>query len=126
MKKLFIIANWKSNKTVADAKAWLEEFKKANPSFTADEREIIVCPPFTLLSEMKAFIDANNLPIKLGTQDISPFAEGAYTGAINAKEAKDFVTHAIVGHSERRRLFHETDEEVLAKIKHLLEKGIMP
>lgn len=126
MKNRFIIANWKSNKNSSEAKAWLEKFKEISSGFSAEEVEIVVCPPFTLLAGMKKFIDENNLPIKLGAQDISPFDEGAYTGAISAREAKEFVTHAIVGHSERRKYFHETDEDILAKIKQLIAHAITP
>lgn len=126
MKKLFIVGNWKSYKTLPEAKAWLEKFKELHPIYAADEKEVIVCPPYLFLPEMKAFIDANNLPLKLGVQDISPFDEGAYTGAIFARQAKDFVTHALVGHSERRKYFHETDEDVLAKISKLLAQEITP
>ncbi|SRR6266568_2390631 len=126
MKKLFIVGNWKSYKTLKDAKAWLEKFKELSVQFSPDEKEVIICPPFPFLSEMKAFIDENNLPLKLGTQDISPFDEGAYTGAIFARQAKDFVTHALVGHSERRKYFHETDEDVLTKVKQLLTHDMTP
>jgi triosephosphate isomerase (TIM) len=126
MKKIYIVGNWKSNKTIPEAKTWLEEFQQLDVKFSNEEKEAIICPPFTLVSFMKAFIDENHLPLQLGVQDISPFDEGAYTGVIAAKEAKEFVTHAIVGHSERRRYFHETDEDVLAKIKKLLENNITP
>lgn len=127
MKKLFIVANWKSYKTTAEVQQWLDgmangEWQIAN----GNEREIIVCPPYIHLPMMKAFIAEHNLPIKLGTQDISPFEEGAHTGAIFAKQAADFVTHAIVGHSERRKQFHETDEDVLAKVKQLLSNNLTP
>jgi triosephosphate isomerase len=126
MKKLFIVGNWKSYKTLSEAKEWLEKFKEQNVQFSPDEKEVIVCPPFIFLTEMKKFIQDNNLPLRLGTQDISPFDEGAYTGSIFAKQAKDLVTHALVGHSERRKYFHETDEDVLAKLKQLLAYAITP
>jgi triosephosphate isomerase len=126
MKKLFIVGNWKSNKTAVEAKDWLEKFKDLNPVFTSEEKEVIVCPPFTLIPGMKAFIDENDLPLKLGAQNVSPFEKGAYTGEVSAEEVKEFVTHAIVGHSERRKYFHETDEDVLAKIKQLITNDITP
>jgi len=126
MKKLYIVGNWKSNKTVSDAKEWLEKFQELSPSISPEEREAIVCPPFTLIPFMKSFIDEHKLPLKIGVQNISPFGEGAYTGEIAAIAAKEFVTHAIVGHSERRKYFHETDEDVLAKVKQLLDNGITP
>jgi triosephosphate isomerase (TIM) len=126
MKKLYIVGNWKSYKTLPEAKAWLEKFKELNPAYSTDEREAVICAPFTFLSEMKSFIDIHNLPLKLGVQDISPFDEGAYTGAIFAREARELVTHALVGHSERRKYFHETDEDVLAKIKQLIANNITP
>lgn len=126
MKKHFIVGNWKSYKTLPEAKEWLEKFKELSPVYSQNQLEVIVCPSFLLIPEMKKFIDENNLPLKLGVQDISPFDEGAYTGSIFAREAKEFVTHALVGHSERRRYFHETDEDVLAKIKQVLNNGITP
>jgi triosephosphate isomerase (TIM) len=125
MKKLFIVANWKSYKTNNEAISWLEKMKdKHLPA--QDNKEIIVCPPYTFLPAMKGFIQENNLPIKLGVQNISNFAEGAYTGEINVKQAAEFVSHAIIGHSERRRLLHETDEDVIEKIKQALATDLTP
>ncbi|HSA84048.1 MAG TPA: triose-phosphate isomerase family protein, partial [Patescibacteria group bacterium] len=127
MKTLYFVANWKSNKTIQEAITWLQKISNLKSQISnLEESEIIVCPSFTLLPSMKAFLEEHQLPIKLGVQDVSPFEEGAYTGAINTKQAKEFVTHAIIGHSERRRLFHETDEDVIAKIKQVLAAEITP
>jgi triosephosphate isomerase (TIM) len=125
MKKLFIVANWKSNKTTSEAHEWLQSFLIANLQIP-EEKVVIVGASFTLLPTMNWFIKEKNMPIKLATQDISPFGQGAYTGAITVKQASEFVSHAIVGHSERRRLFHETDEDVIGKLKQVLSANITP
>ena len=130
MKKLFIIANWKSNKTQLEAIDWLEFFQEKISDLvltTSDkEKEAIVCPSFTLLSEMSFFIEENKLPIKIGSQDVSPFSMGAYTGAINAQQVKEFGTYAIIGHSERRRYFNETDDTLAKKAQLAEEASITP
>lgn len=127
MKKLYIVANWKSYKTTPEVQQWLEFFGQNREHLPqVSEKEVIVCPSFIHLGMMNAFIKEYNLQLRVGTQDISPFEEGSKTGAVFAKQAADFATHAIVGHSERRKFFHETDEEVLAKVKQLLENNITP
>lgn len=124
MKKLFIVANWKSNKTLNEAMVWLDGMSSI--SFPLGEKEIIVCPPFTLLPEMSRYIVQHNLPLKLGAQDVSPFTEGAYTGAINAKQVKEFAEYVLIGHSERKRLFGETEEMVPKKVEQALAVGLKP
>lgn len=123
MKKLYIVANWKSNLPSPDAITWLHAISDTP---IPPECEVIVCPPFILLSDMRSFIKKNTMPITLGAQNISPFTPGAYTGEINAKDASAIITHAIVGHSERRKYFGETDEEVIRKVERLVENGITP
>jgi len=123
MKKIFIVANWKSNKTLEEVKSWFDAIKQ----FPIPERkEIIVCAPFIFLSEIRAIIKNNNLSVKLGVQNISSFDQGEYTGEICAKQVSDFATYAIIGHSERRKYFHETDNDVIVKLKQLAENNITP
>ncbi len=126
MKKLFIVANWKSNKTTSESINWLQSIENLKLRFDKEEKEVIVCPSFTSLPSMKAYILQKSLPIKLGSQDISPFNEGAYTGEISAKQIKELAEYAIVGHSERRKYFHETDDDVIQEVTRLIEEGISP
>jgi len=124
MKKLFLVANWKSNKTNAEAKSWLEE--STNYELRITNKEIIICPPFTLLPTMKALIEKKKLLFKLGAQNLSPFDAGAYTGEINAKQIKEFADYVIIGHSERRNNFGETEEILSEKAKKAMAVGLTP
>ena len=117
MKKLFIVGNWKSNKTESEASDWLQGFKIQDLGFK--NKEIIICPPFTLLSILKT-------SIKLGAQDISPFDEGAYTGEINGKQIKEFADYVIIGHSERRKNFGEDESIIEKKIEQADKYGLIP
>ena len=128
MKKLFIIANWKSNKTIEEAEKWLHDFSEILSSSPLDllNKEIIVCPSFAVL-EHAGYCSKNlKLPIKLGAQNISRFEKGAYTGEVSAEMLESLVMYCIVGHSERRKYFGETDDDVIEKIKLLLEYKITP
>ncbi|OGH21359.1 MAG: hypothetical protein A2958_00980 [Candidatus Levybacteria bacterium RIFCSPLOWO2_01_FULL_38_13] len=127
MKKLFIIANWKSNKTINEAEEWLEEISNIKYQISHIEyKEIILCPSFTLLPNLKSYIVNHKLPFKLGAQNVSKFREGAYTGEVTAQMISGLVKYCIVGHSERRKYFNENDDDVIEKIKLLLEYKIMP
>jgi len=125
MKTIFIIANWKSYKTTVEGENWFQEI--SNFQFPiSNEKEIIICPPFTLLPLAKTLIERYNLPISLGAQDISPFDEGAYTGEINGKQIKEFADYVIIGHSERRQNFSETDAMLAKKVVIARKYGLMP
>ncbi len=114
MKKQFFIANWKSHKNVSEAKEWLSEFSILN-SQPSTHKEAILCPPFPLLPLCHTFIQQHHLPLSLGSQTISSYPEGAYTGEVSARLLKDFVNYTLIGHSERRKFFHETDEDIAQK-----------
>lgn len=120
MKKLYIIANWKSNKTTKDAKQWLEEISFTN----TQDKEVILCPSFTLLFFLKDEIVRKNLPIKLGAQNISSFGEGAFTGEVNEKQLKELCEYVIIGHSERRTNQKEINEELKGKVEKANEVGL--
>ena len=112
-RKLIFAGNWKMNKTVAEALDLVRSLKLELANIK--EADIVVCPPFTALSEVsKAILDSN---IRLGAQDISPNKVGAFTGEIAAVMLKEFsIRYVIVGHSERRQYQKESDELVAKKV----------
>lgn len=127
-----IIANWKSHLSQAQALAWLDEWaKKWQP---AAEQTVVVAPPFSLVGALdwyaahqSHFSAEQQAAFKLAVQDLSPFPAGAYTGAISIENLQGFaVKYALVGHSERRRYFHETNQEVANKVEQALAAGITP
>lgn len=127
MKKLFLVANWKSNLGRNETVAWFETCAQSKEHITTHpEKVIIVCPPFLLLPRAKQSQQEKELPLALGAQNISPYAEGAYTGEITAKQVKEFADYCIIGHSERRQLFAESNELLEKKVALALEYGLTP
>lgn len=119
-----LVANWKSNFTLTQAQAWIEKFLQLQPQTPYLG---VICPPFPLLSLLATKLGKKNLGIALGVQDISQFPAGAYTGAVSALNLQDFsVKYAILGHSERRKYFHETVLDVANKVQSCLEAEITP
>ncbi|OGH19079.1 MAG: hypothetical protein A3F31_01085 [Candidatus Levybacteria bacterium RIFCSPHIGHO2_12_FULL_38_12] len=123
MKNLFIIANWKSNKTTQEAKEWFEKSLEFRVQ-SLENKEIIICPSFTVMSQVKQFTKHYQLPFKLGAQDISAFDEGSYTGDVNGKQIKEFAEYVIVGHSERRNNNKEDDLILEKKVLKAKEYGL--
>jgi triosephosphate isomerase len=113
MKQPLLIANWKSNMTESEAFSWLEGMKDV---LSTTEKQIVVCPPFTLLPLLQKKISTEQIPLQLGAQDISPFEKGAYTGAMNGEQIAEFASYVLIGHSERRKYFFETDEQIEQKV----------
>jgi triosephosphate isomerase len=116
-------ANWKMYKTVREAVAYVREFGAF--ADTVDGVELILAPPFTALAA--AAETARNTPVTIAAQDVYFEREGAFTGEISAAMiAETGATHVIVGHSERRRLFGDTDEWVNRKARAVIAAGLTP
>lgn len=126
MKRLFIVANWKSNKTETEAKDWFQIISSVSWTDQISNKEIVVCPSFTLLHEVKSLITNYQLPITIGAQDISSFTESSYTGEINGRQIKEFADYVIIGHSERRSNFLESDDMLIKKIEMAESCGLSP
>lgn len=121
MSKL-IIANWKSNHNLQTAQAWINQVL---PAVAEAKAELVVAPPFSLLAEIAELLVSSN--IALAAQDLSQFGAGSYTGAVCAENLTGLkVQYVILGHSERRKNFQETDEMVAIKVKQALVAGINP
>ena len=122
MRKKIIAGNWKMNYCVNKAENFVMEIKDR---INTDEVDVVICPNFVSLDRVSDAIDGTN--IKLGAQNVYFEDKGAYTGetSVNMLSAVG-VSYCIVGHSERRQYFNETNEIVNKKAKKLLEKDIAP
>ncbi len=122
MHKPIIAGNWKMNKTPEEAKALVSELI---PLVKDAKCDVVVCPPFVDLCPVHKLVEGTN--IHLGCQNIHWAESGAYTGEISPKMLLAFgVEYAIIGHSERRAYFGETDEGVNKRAKAALANGITP
>lgn len=123
-KNLWIIANWKSNKNIKEALEWVS---LVGPKLEKrDNLKVVVCPTFVCLGEVKKAVLTGNFPLIVGSQDISPFDVGSYTGEESATILKDLINISIIGHSERRKNFSETDEMIAEKVKQAVKNQIQP
>jgi triosephosphate isomerase (TIM) len=118
-----IVANWKMNFSSSEVTDYLIDFLKEQPPF--DQVDLVIAPPFPYLALLKKLI--NDYPVALSAQDVHWENKGAYTGEVSASMLKDLgCSHAIVGHSERRHYFAETDERVYQKATASINQGLIP
>ena len=122
MRKPIIAGNWKMNKTIAEALEFVNEVKDR---VNNDKVEAVICAPFTLLKDLKQATKGTN--IKIGAQNMHFEEKGAFTGEISPLMLKELdMDYVVIGHSERRQYFNETDETVNKKVLKALEVGIDP
>jgi len=123
MRKKIVAGNWKMNKTASEAAALIDGIKKTVADVS--KVEIVVCPPFTDLKDAAAACAGSN--VGLGAQNVHWEASGAFTGEISTGMLKDLgVKYVIIGHSERRQYFGETDATVNKRTKAALAAGLTP
>ena len=123
MRTPILAANWKMHKTVAEAEEFLNAFL---PSLPADgEPEVVICPPYTALASVVELCKGG--PVRVAAQNMHEERSGAYTGEVSAPMLLELgVQGVVLGHSERRKLFGETDEALARKVPAALAAGLEP
>lgn len=123
-RRVLVVANWKMHKTAEEA-ADLARAVCARVTDSCAARDVVLCPPYTSLAAVQAVLV--NTPITLGAQNLHWAADGAYTGEVSADMIlTSGCRHVILGHSERRQLFGDTDEVVRRKLAAALRAGLEP
>jgi triosephosphate isomerase len=124
MRQKQIIGNWKMHGTLAMAKQYLD-ILLAKDLLAEKDKKIRIAPPFPLLAYMAKRVEGSL--ISIGAQNVSEEKEGAFTGEVSASMLQDVgASFVLIGHSERRRLFHETSEQIQKKILQALAAGLLP
>lgn len=122
MRKILAAGNWKMNKTASEASEFIKELTE---SVKGAKNDVLICVPFTNLETAVRLTDGTN--VKVGAQNMDYHDSGAYTGEVSADMLLDAgVKYVVIGHSERREYYNETDKTVNLKVLKALEKGITP
>jgi triosephosphate isomerase len=122
MRTPIVAGNWKMNKNVAEAVELVRALRAATAA--VEKVEMVVCPPFIALTAVKDALAGSQIAV--GAQNMYWEEKGAFTGEISALMLKDLVTYVIIGHSERRQYFGETDATVNKRVKAALAHGLLP
>ena len=122
IRRKMVAGNWKMNKTLYETRDLLKEMVPELKDIT--DVDIVVCPPFVSLGV--AVRETADTPSQLGAQNLHWEASGAYTGELSPAMLVDLCRYVIIGHSERRAMFGETDESVNKKVKAALQAGLLP
>lgn len=120
MRRNFVAGNWKMNKTIAEAKALVEALLPEVKAF--DNVDKAVCPPYLAIPAVVALCQGTDLHV--GAQNVYWEESGAYTGEVSPQMVAEVCSYVIIGHSERRALFGETDETVNQRLKAALAAGL--
>jgi triosephosphate isomerase len=127
MRKDLIAGNWKMHSTHLDAIQMVQKLSYRLDPGDYDRVDVVVCPPFTALRSTQIVIETDHLRIGLGAQHCFYEEQGAYTGEVSPPMlAKLSVSYVIAGHSERRQVFGETDEDVNKKLHSIFAAGMTP
>lgn len=118
----YIVANWKSNKMLSDALEWVGTVSSKLEH--SSEVTAVVCPPSVYLAEIQKQVQIGGSVLSVGSQNFSQFDFGSFTGEETAQMVGQFAKYAIIGHSERRKYFFETDESLVEKVKRGKESGL--
>ena len=122
MRKIIVAGNWKSHKTQAEAIELINGFRTTLDGIT--EVENIIFPPYLSIPKAAELLDGSK--VSLGAQNMNWEVQGAFTGEVGPTMVKEFCSHILIGHSERRQYYGETDETVNKRTKAALEYGLIP
>ncbi len=126
-RKPIIAGNWKMNQTHTDSISLVRTLSYDLREQDYERVDVVVCPPFTALRSVQLVLEDEYIPIALGAQNLHWEDEGAYTGEVSGVFLKALhCTYVIIGHSERRKYFGETDETVNKRIQAALRNGLIP